>query len=82
MKQTKIKFVLSGVHQVWCEGHKLADNNKRSELQIRCYIPTETTICTYFRFKRKIVKTLIWPNKKVIGKKVSGKKVSEKKYHF
>ena len=60
MKQTKIKFVLSGVHQVWCEGHKLADNNnnnnnnnnnKRSELQIRCYIPTETGICTYFRFK-------------------------------
>ena len=70
MKQTKIKFVLSGVLQVWCEGHKLADNNnnKRSELQIRCYIPTETSICTYFRFKRKIVKTLIWPNKNVCFK--------------
>ena len=55
MKQTKIKFVLSGVHQVWCKGHKLADNNnnnnKRSELQIGCYIPTETSICIYFRFK-------------------------------
>ena len=82
MKQTKIKFVLSGVHQVWCKGHKLADNNnnnKRSELQIRCYIPTETSICTYFRFKRKIVKTLIWPNKNVCFKVWKKKKKKKKK---